>query len=325
MDDLFEEIMIAAIRLQTSDIHILLKDKCYINYRIHGQIIPHTFLNLDTGKKLINFLRYKANIDINFRLKPQTGHFVYLHQARKIYVRLSSLPGQNIDSLVIRLLYQDSTFELRHLTPLKDIIHHLNKIILQHSGLFIISGPTGSGKSTTLYTLLDEIQKKNRKNIITIEDPIEVYKDYCLQIQLNNNLGINYHDTLKQILRHDPDVIMIGEIRDETTAKLAITCALTGHLVLTTIHAGNAITTIKRLLNLNITKLDLEDILIGVMSQRMIYSNKTNKPIVLAEFLEKEKIKQYLNDSDIIYKTFDLQAKDLINQKIILKEDVEGI
>ena len=116
-----------------------------------------------------------------------------------------------------------------------------------------------------------------------MEDPIEIEKDYCLQIELNEKQGINYNESLKQILRHDPDVIMIGEIRDETTAQLALTCALTGHLVLTTLHASHCINTLKRLVNLNIQLLDLEDVLIGVMTQKMNI-NKKQKLLLKVNF-----------------------------------------
>lgn len=321
MDDLFEEIMHEAINVKTSDIHILLKKDCHINFRVYGKIITYQVYDYEKGNMLMNYLRYKANIDINFRLRPQTGHFIYFYRNQKLYIRLSSLPGQHIDSIVIRILYQDQSLRLESLTPIGSVTTYLKQIIQHHSGLFLISGPTGSGKSTTLYTLLDEINRKEKRNIITIEDPIEVYKDYCLQIELNQKMGINYQDTLKQILRHDPDVIMIGEIRDQDTAKLAITCALTGHLVLTTIHASNAITTIKRMLNLHISSLDLEDVLIGVMSQRMIYSIQ-NQPIVLAEFLNRAMIKRYFHNQSISYITFEKQANELVKRKLLRKQDV---
>ena len=184
-------------------------------------------------------------------------------------VSYTHLPGKDIDSIVVRILNNHRNLSLDELTVFKDVKDFLNQIVKLNAGLFIVSGATGSGKSTTLYTLLDTINKFEQKNIVTLEDPIEIKKSYCLQIQINDKLGITYNNSLKQILRHDPDVIMIGEIRDEQTARLAITCALTGHLVLTTIHSSNCLTTIRRLLNLGVLKIDVEDVLIGVMAQKI--------------------------------------------------------
>ena len=138
-----------------------------------------------------------------------------------------------------------------------------------------------------------------KKNIITLEDPIEINKDYCLQIEIDDRKGISYHESLKQILRHDPDVIMVGEVRDEKTAQLALTCALTGHLVLTTIHASNCINTIKRLENLNISSLDLEDVLLGIMTQKMRFNDK-KEVFILSEYIDQKNLLKYFDRKKIV-------------------------
>lgn len=261
MDELFEKILNHAINYKTSDIHILMKQKCSVSFRQHGDLVLYDTFESHIGLKLFNYIRFKSNIDINYRLRPQTGHLNYIYQNQIYYLRISSLPGRELDSIVIRILNNHQQIALDKLTIFKETTVFLKHITTLEAGLFIVSGATGSGKSTTLYTLLDSINATQQRNIVTLEDPVEIKKEYCLQIQINEKLGITYNNSLKQILRHDPDVIMIGEIRDEQTARLAVTCALTGHLVLTTIHSSNCLTTIRRLLNLGLLKIDIEDVL----------------------------------------------------------------
>lgn len=166
--------------------------------------------------------------------------------------------------------------------------------------------------------------KSQKKNIITIEDPIEMRKEDCLQIELNEKLGITYEHTLKQILRHDPDVIMIGEIRDTKTAQIAITCALTGHLVLTTIHASNACLALKRLENLGVSKVDLEDVVVASLSQRMKYDLNKKEVIVLSELMRKKDIYAYLENNEMTYTMFKDNAKYLIENKHYNNQLFEG-
>lgn len=196
------------------------------------------------------------------------------------------------------------------------VYQFLKQIVQKDSGLFVISGATGSGKSTTLYAILDAINKMYKKNIITLEDPIEINKDYCLQIEIDDRKGISYHESLKQILRHDPDVIMVGEVRDEKTAQLALTCALTGHLVLTTIHASNCINTIKRLENLNISSLDLEDVLLGIMTQKMRFNDK-KEVFILSEYIDQKNLLKYFDRKKIDYYDFSKAACTLKNVGVL--------
>ena len=250
--------------------------------------------------------------DIEQQLKSKNIHYIYQNQI--YYLRISSLPGRELDSIVIRILNNHQQIALDKLTIFKETTVFLKHITTLEAGLFIVSGATGSGKSTTLYTVLKEILLHENKNVISIEDPIEIHLDECLQIELNEKLGITYHDTLKQILRHDPDVIMIGEVRDELTAKIAITCALTGHLVLTTIHASSALLSLKRLMNLGVHQIDICDVVIGAMSQRMKYDSQKEQVIVLSELMKKGEIKDYFEKQKISYLTFDKAAKQLIKQ-----------
>ncbi|WP_050635698.1 ATPase, T2SS/T4P/T4SS family [Candidatus Stoquefichus sp. SB1] len=314
MDELFDKVMYRALKMKATDIHMVLKDCLYIRFRLFGKLKNYDCLENDLGSKLMNYIKYRALINTNYRLLPQTGDFSTTIHQKEYFLRISYLPSQNFESIVIRILNNHEIGTIEQLSYQDDIIHYLMWLTKQESGLFLISGATGSGKSTTLYTVLKEIIRHDNKNVITIEDPIEMQLENCLQIELNEKLGITYQDTLKQILRHDPDIIMIGEIRDVTTAKIAITCALTGHLVLTTIHASNALLSLKRLMNLEVNEIDICDVVIGAMSQRMKYDSKNQRVIVLSEYMNKEEIFSYFQNHETNYSTFAKQAQKLINQ-----------
>lgn len=318
MNELFERIIYDAINKKVTDIHFLLKEQAVIKFRLNGSLQIYEIIDYKQMTKLINYIRFISKIDLNYYRKPQTGHLLFEQDNRKYNLRISSLMGKDTDSLVIRILNNHQSLNINNITYDKHVKHYLKSITKLDNGLFVISGATGSGKSTTLYAILDSINQQFKKNIITLEDPIEINKDYCLQIELNEKQGINYQESLKQILRHDPDVIMIGEIRDENTAKLALTCALTGHLVLTTIHASDCINTLKRLLNLQIPKIDLEDVLVGVVSQKLKI-NKTKDIVIVSEYMSKDDINSYLNNDRVSYYDFN-KAFLFLNKEGILDE-----
>ena len=316
MDELFDKIAYRALQRNATDIHFILREKLSISFRIFGELLVYENLEFEIGSKLLNYIKYKASINTNYRLLPQTGQFNIKIQNNEYFLRVSFLPSTNFESIVIRILNNHKSLTIDEITLIPEIASFFHKIPILDSGLILISGATGSGKSTTLYTILDEIIDTQKKNIITIEDPIEMRKNDCLQIELNETLGITYKDTLRQILRHDPDVIMIGEIRDEETAQIAITCALTGHLVLTTIHASNAHLALKRLINMGVSQTDLSDVVIGSLSQKIKYDRKNKKVIILSELMNKENIKNYLNNQIIDYRTFKDNIDLLIHKGI---------
>lgn len=315
MDELFEMIFYHAVCKKVTDIHLKLDKKLSIEFRIFGQLIHYDDLNNEEGSKLMNYLKYRSFINVNYRLVPQTGAFHYFINDHIYYLRLSYLPGLHFESMVIRILNNHNKITLNELSQIKEFTDFLKNICIIKSGLFLVSGATGSGKSTTLYAMLDRLIDMGGRNIVTLEDPIEMEKEHCLQIEMNEFIGIDYVGSLRQILRHDPDVIMIGEIRDEKTAKLAITAALTGHLVLSTIHASNALLVIKRLINLGIDKDDLEDVLIGIVSQKMKYDLELKKALILPEMLNRKEIKDYFNRRKINYLTFRKSALYLIKEE----------
>jgi len=324
MEELFEKVLNRALKQHATDIHLVLKEKLIIHFRVLGKLIYYDTLNYEEGYKFMNYLKYKSMINTNFRMLPQTGQFISKQREKEFYLRVSYLPSTHFESIVIRILNNHDTLSIDEITPLDEIREFLHSISHISSGLFLISGATGSGKSTTLYTVLDAIIASEKKNIITIEDPIEMRKEGCLQIELNEKLGITYQQTLRQILRHDPDVIMIGEIRDEETAKIAITCALTGHLVLTTIHAGNAYLALKRLENLGISKIDIQDVVIGSLSQKIKYDYQHKKVIILPELMKKKDIEKSLLQQKPQYHSFQYNVKQLIQKHHIDDKVFEG-
>lgn len=319
MEELFERIIYHALKKNATDIHLQSKKLSTIHFRVYGQLELFEQINQNEMKKLVNYIRFISKIDLNYHLKPQTGHIQYFFQNKKYNLRISNLVGKDNETLVIRILNNHEQISILNLSKIYKVTYFLKELTKKENGLFVISGATGSGKSTTLYAMIDEIYRLYHKNIITIEDPIEIDKDYCLQIELNEKQGITYEESLKQILRHDPDVIMIGEIRDERTASLALTCSLTGHFVITTIHASNCINTIKRLENLGLSKLDLDDVLVGIMSQKIKY-DREHHLVVVSEFMEKENINQYFNTSGRNYFDF-REAKEKLQQIGIYYEE----
>ena len=315
MKQLFERIVNEAISINATDIHFFQKEECQIRIRVFDELKTIKILPLTTSEKLLNYIRYISNIDLNYKFKPQTGQYRFILRNIEYALRISSFPTSKCDSIVIRILNQEKTLSIDECFPLKQVSEKIKNIVKRQYGLFLISGPTGSGKSTTLYALLDHLYMQSMQNIITLEDPIEVSKDYALQIQINEELDITYEKCLHQILRHDPNIIVIGEIRDEEVAKMAITCALTGHLVIATIHAGGAILTILRMIQLGCLHLDLQEVLIGIISQRMIFENK--KRFVITEIMDKLALKEYfLGDQKIDYDFHDCLEQLVKNEKI---------
>lgn len=263
--DLVDQILEEAIEKHASDIFFLIKEeKMLVNLRVSSGIQALRAYEITQGMEIINFFKYAAQMDISEHRRPQVGAMQYLYENIKYFLRLSSLGDfSDRESLVVRIIYQieDSQyFFSKQLELLKDLT--------KKRGLIITSGPTGSGKTTTMYELAKKVGKN--KLVMTIEDPVEIHEDSFLQSQVNNEAGIEYASLLKAALRHRPDILIIGEIRDRSTARIAIDAALSGHLVFATVHAKNTFQTISRLEGLGIRNDELANCLTAISYQRLL-------------------------------------------------------
>lgn len=269
--DVFAEFMIQhAYTYRATDIHLVPKrDESSIFLRVDGtlnhfQTIPNRICH-----RLISHFKYLASMDIGEKRKPQSGALVFWIKDIELHLRISTLPSIHDETLVIRVHPQVMDSELSTLSLFQQDVKEISSVLTKSHGLYLISGPTGCGKTTTLYSLLNH-QSLAHKSIITLEDPVERQYDNMIQVQINELAGITFEQGLKSILRHDPDIILIGEIRDIETAKIAVQAALTGHLVFGTVHAKDTIQTIYRLLDLGITSFELEQVLGGVVTQKLV-------------------------------------------------------
>jgi type IV pilus assembly protein PilB len=259
----------SAIDRNASDIHIHpFVGGGAIRFRIDGVMRRIATLPIESLESLSRYLKTHAGLEPN-PLKPQDGRLRLKYGQREIDVRLSILPAYDGDRIVCRLLDQSRNFSLQQSRFSTADQHALHRLIGQSAGIVLLTGPTGSGKTSTLYALLAELNCVD-VNIMTIEDPVEYVLPGISQVQVNEKQGLSFADTLRSILRQDPDVVLVGEIRDEETAHIALQAALTGHLVLSTLHTNDALGTIPRLLDLNLDASVLADALIGVVSQRLV-------------------------------------------------------
>ena len=278
------EIIKAGFKERASDIHVKfdLLEGMEIKYRIDGYLKESQKLYEIVSKKILEKniteiiarIKILAGMNVAEKRKPQDGSFSFLlntkNTNKRYDIRAAYMPTVNGESMVLRILenYLKDT-KLETLGFSTQSIRMLNEILDRKYGMILVSGPTGSGKSTTLKSLINMLND-GRKKIITVEDPVENKIDGTVQIQVNQEIGVTFSEVLKATLRNDPDIIVISEIRDEVTAEIAVRAALTGHLVISTIHTNDAVSTLIRLVDMGIPKYLILDSLIGVISQRLV-------------------------------------------------------
>ncbi len=307
MEPLLEQLLTQALAMNLTDLHFPSRQDPSILARHKGRLMPFIDLPLKTYQRLCEYLCFLANIDINHKDRAQTGSFFIPFQKQNYYFRLSYLPGQHDISMVLRLLNHSPLITLEQLTWDDEAKTQMRELLVRESGLIVLAGPTGSGKSTTLHAFLDCLVKTADKNLISVEDPIEIYQKGVIQVPINETAKMDYAAILRQILRHDPDVVMIGETRDETTAAIALRLALTGHLVLTTLHASSIPGALKRLENLGLALDDLKEVLAALLNQRLVYSRQREDPYVFFEICPKEELHSIYEGKRASYTT--LQEK----------------
>jgi len=270
-DDFLVSLIGEARDLSSSDIHIeTYEERCRVRIRIDGLLIERYTLNKSEYPALINKIKIKANLDISEKRLPQDGRIFFNHEGHKFDIRVSVLPTLHGEKIVLRLLSNDATdIDIRQLGFGEKELNDYREGIKKPNGIVLISGPTGSGKTTTLYATL-KILNKETTNILTVEDPIEYTLEGINQVQLKESIGLTFASALRTFLRQDPDVIMLGEIRDGETAQMAIRAALTGHLVLSTIHTNSAWGTISRLVDMGVPPFLVASTLNTSVAQRLV-------------------------------------------------------
>ena len=354
------EIIERGIRERASDIHISfdVDEGMEIKYRVDGILREAGKLYSKVEKRLlekniveiISRIKILANMNVAEKRKPQDGSFSFLLD-RRYNIRAAYIATVGGESIVLRILenYLEN-MELKTLGFSEENISILNKILMRKYGLVVVSGPTGSGKSTTLLSLID-ILNDGRKKIISVEDPVETKVKGIVQIQINEEIGVTFPEVLKSTLRNDPDIIVISEIRDEITAEIAVRAALTGHLVIATLHTNDAVSTIIRLVDMGIPKYLVLDSLIGVVAQRLVgkrcsecggtgcescsggYKGRIsiNEVLVLNEKVKNilkgdslgERSKSRLRDlEDGYFMDFDCDVRKKISENLIFEKDV---
>lgn len=281
------QLLLRAIHFGASDIHVLPTNECYaIYFRKYGKLFPAGKNPFEFGDRMISYFKFLSALDISEKRKPQSGSFQKSFQEKVFSFRISTLPSVfKKESLVIRLMLQNSRHPIASLCYNQTSAKKLIQLVSNRQGLLLFCGATGSGKTTSLYSLVNYCSDSLARQVISLEDPVESNQSKLLQIQVNERAGVTYATGLKAILRHSPDVIMIGEIRDKETAKIAIEAALTGHLVLSTIHSKDTVNCLYRLMDLGISIEEMRQALIGIVAQCLIRVGEEDDRKALFEIL----------------------------------------
>lgn len=299
-----------AFRKNASDIHFHpLPDLDYVSifFRLVGERVYIRDIRKSFYQILLSYFKFSANMDIGETRLPQDGMIRWKTKNDLYQLRLSTLPVEFSESLTIRIFPQEKTPMLEDLFLFPFQYKRLQKWLTEDTGIILFTGPTGSGKSTTMYAMLEHLIKTRSTQVITLEEPIERKIDHVLQVEVNERAGVTYQNGLKAALRHDPDVLLIGEVRDEQTAAFSVRASLTGHLVLTTLHAKDALGTIQRLVDLGINRNDLAQSLIGIASLQLIPIMKeggVRSRAAIAEMLDGPSLKKAISESVICDENF---------------------
>lgn len=318
-----------AVTMKASDIHFqpnFRTKKVPIFFRIDGIRTLHRTIPLKQYELILTFFKFTSGMDIGEIRKPQHGTIEYTFDNYLYFFRLATLPIPNCESLSIRILPQNELHQTKELFLFQNQFKKMKNWMRKRSGLILATGPTGCGKSTTIYSLLEERLRENSVQIITIEDPIERHIDGVLQVEVNEKAGINYFTGLKAALRHDPDIIMLGEIRDNKTAQAAIRAALTGHLVISTVHAKNSVKTIDRLIELGVKREYLQQTLIAIVALQLItvkYKSSMRRTAI-GEMLDGQLLQKLIKGENVteLLKTFKNIKGKAYAYGFIEKEDI---
>lgn len=326
---LLNEIIETGIKNRASDIHLEPKEESFkIRYRIDGILQNEKTIEKSLQAPLISRIKILVNLDISESRLPQDGRTNY----QNADLRVSTLPTIFGEKAVLRILKKGQTLlPLNELGMKKEELDAYRNLIGRRAGIILVSGPTGSGKTTTLYATLKELNSAEN-NIITIEDPVEYILENITQIQVNNKTGLTFEKGLRSILRQDPDIIFIGEIRDFETAQIAIQAALTGHLVLATIHTQDAVSSVCRLIDIGIKNYLVSATLLGTLSQRLLRKKEGGRVGVFEVFSLTEEVREIINKKysksniktaanfkSLLQNAKELQTKGVVDEKEIFR------
>ena len=270
ISDIVNNIIIYAVSKGASDIHFdPMEEGIKIRLRIDGLLEDHAIIPKEYERNLITRIKLISNMNITESRLPQDGAIKGIINGIDLDMRVASLTTNLGEKIVIRILdYSQSTKGLENLGFTDENLKKIKKMMNVPNGIILVTGATGSGKTTTVYTMLQELNKKET-NIITVEDPIEMNIEGINQVQVNQEIGLTFGRVLRSILREDPNIILIGEIRDSETAQIAVRASITGHLVFSTLHTNNSLSTIERLLDMNVERYLLSSALTGIISQKL--------------------------------------------------------
>ena len=320
ISDFLEEVLLFSVELRASDIHIeRYMDLILFKFRVDGRLKTFFAFEYDFFKYISSYIKLISNLDITQVRIPLDGRFSLEINEKNFDFRVSTMPTIDSESIVLRVLdNKNINKNLRTLGVSSNLLEILNESLKLTQGLILISGPTGSGKTTTLYSILKELDSEEKK-IITVEDPIEYKIDSICQVAINNKIGLSFELVLKNILRQDPDIIFIGEIRDKFSLDIALQASLTGHLVIASIHANNAVETISRLVDLDADPFLISSTLKLIMAQRLVL-NYCN--FCKAKGCEKCNFTKYYDRSNIAEI---LRIDEKISSFIFKKSDINEI
>ena len=326
-DDLEEELQ-AFIHLmlmrKASDAHFFIREGVFhFQLRCLGKM-EHQDDGLFDGR-LFHYLKYIAHLDLGDLAKPQSGNFYRRFHGKTLQFRFSLLCTNEMQTGVLRLLDHSQFEQIEDICTDKNQQQILRSLCQGRQGLALFSGPTGSGKTTTLHVLLKEAAHQYHRQVISLEDPIEIYDEHYLQLQVNEKSGFTYEVGIEQLLRHDPDIIMIGEIRNEKTAQMAVRAALSGHSVFSTVHAKSCIEVFNRLQELGVDRQQLHAILTFVSTQRLIRQKQKMKRECIYEILYGEELERYCatNTLNKEHQTMEDLLKKAYDEGTITKETYE--
>ncbi|CAD2073799.1 hypothetical protein GCM10007275_04570 [Jeotgalicoccus coquinae] len=321
MKELAESLIKDAYDSGASDIHITFeKSGGAVKKRVRGKMVPVCTLEPDMLKRLINYLKFIAELDINEHKVPQSGRTDFYIDELLCNIRVSTLPLTIMKEItVIRLLNTSAGKSSAGLFYKDEDYNFLTMYMKLSQGLILFTGPTGSGKSTVMYRLAADAVAEGSHQIISIEDPVEFDIDGLVQVEINDKANLSYGPLIRGVLRCDPDIIMFGEIRDRVIAEELLKTSLSGHLVLSTFHSKNALSTLTRLKDYGLYKEEMAESISLIINQRLIHTGKGS--FIVYEYLDQQMIQAYLNGGEVNYTTIQDKLFELHGEGALTDEE----